>query len=446
MLTHPVLGLLIFVGIMFVVFQAVFTWSGPLMDLIDGAFGDLGQSVGAALGEGAFSSLVEKGIIAGVGSVLIFLPQILILFLFIAILEDSGYMARAAFLTDRMMRLAGLSGQSFVPLLSSFACAIPGIMAARTIPDRKDRLTTILVAPLMSCSARLPVYTILISSFVPNQKYLGGWLSLQGLVMAAMYFVGIFTAMAAAVLIKRFMLRGPAPAFLMEMPPYRRPMLRAVAQRLWERGGVFVRRAGTIIFAVVLVVWVLSYFPRPEHIAQQYEVEREALAQQTDLDDAARADALADIDHREARDYLEQSAFGRIGHFIEPLFRPLGWDWRISAAAMASFPAREVVVAVLGTTFAVGDDIDVDDDDSAGTMRAALQNATWPDGRKLFNLPVALSLMVFFALCLQCGATVAAIKREANSWGWAIFAWCYMTGLAWVAACVVYQASYALLM
>ncbi len=216
---------------------------------------------------------------------------------------------------------------------------------------------------------------------------------------------------------------------------------------------MFLKRAGTIIFAVVLVVWLLTYFPRPSSIGAKYDAERAAVEQEVavleNVDESERAELLEErigaIGHRESAEYLEQSAFGRIGHFIAPVFYPLGWDWRISAATMASFPAREVVVAVLGTTFAIGDEIDVDDDQSAGTMRDALQHATWPDGRKLFTLPVALSVMVFFALCLQCGATVAAIRREANSWGWAIFAWCYMTALAWIAGCVVYQVGTALM-
>ncbi len=433
-ITHKVWGSLVFIGVMGAVFQSVFSWATPLMDVIDGAFKDLATAVGAALPPGALASLVTDGAIAGVGSVLVFLPQILILFLFIGILEDSGYMSRAAFLMDRVMRFSGLSGQSFIPMLSSFACAVPGIMATRVIADRRDRFATILVAPLMSCSARLPVYTVLIAAFIPHRHFLGGWLGLQGLVMLSLYLLGIVLAVVAASLFKRTVLKGPTPTFLMELPAYKWPRPRAMALRLLERAKVFVLRAGTVIFSVSVVVWALSYFPRSPSIHADFEARRVAATAENAAGEA-RERALAALDAAEDATYLEQSVFGRIGHAIEPVFRPLGWDWRVAMAAIASFPAREVVISVLGTTYALGKDVD----EGSDTLRTALQQARWPDGRPVFTAASALGLMVFFALCLQCAATVATIRRETQSWKWPAFAWTYMTVLAYLGALLTYQ-------
>ncbi len=433
-ITHKVWGSLVFVGVMGAVFQSVFSWATPLMDLIDGAFKDLATTVGAALPPGALSSLVTDGAIAGVGSVLVFLPQILILFLFIGILEDSGYMSRAAFLMDRVMRFSGLSGQSFIPMLSSFACAVPGIMATRVIADRRDRFATILVAPLMSCSARLPVYTVLIAAFIPHRHFLGGWLGLQGLVMLSLYLLGIVLAVVAASLFKRTVLKGPTPTFLMELPAYKWPRPRAMALRLIERAKIFVLRAGTVIFSVSVVVWALSYFPRSPSIHADFEARRAAVTAELAAGET-REQALATLAAAEDATYLERSIFGRIGHAIEPVFRPLGWDWRVAMAAIASFPAREVVISVLGTTYALGKDVD----EGSDTLRAALKDAQWPDGRPVFTAATALGLMVFFALCLQCAATVATIRRETQSWKWPAFAWTYMTVLAYLGALLTYQ-------
>jgi ferrous iron transport protein B len=364
----------------------------------------------------------------------VFLPQILILFLFIGVLEDSGYMSRAAFLMDRVMRFAGLSGQSFIPMLSSFACAVPGIMATRVIADRRDRLTTILVAPLMTCSARLPVYTVLIAAFIPHRHFVGGWVGLQGLVMLSLYLLGIVLAVIAASIFKRTVLKGPTPTFLMELPAYKWPRPRAMVLRLIERAKVFVLRAGTVIFSVSMVVWALSYFPRPAAIHDQFEARR-AEVSATVVSAETRDAELSNLAAAEDATYLEQSVFGRVGHAIEPVFRPLGWDWRVAMAALASFPAREVVISVLGTTYALGKDVDQGSD----TLRSALQEAHWPDGRPVFTAATALGLMVFFALCLQCAATVATIRRETQSWKWPAFAWSYMTVLAYLGALLTYQ-------
>lgn len=451
-LTHRVLGSIVFFLLMLVIFQAVFTWAGPLMDLIDGGVGWLGETVSAQMADGALKSLIVDGIIAGVGGVVIFLPQILVLFLFVAVLEDCGYMARAAYLMDRLMAPVGLSGKSFIPLLSSFACAIPGVMATRVIENRRDRFATMMIAPLMSCSARLPVYILLIAAFVPLQEYAGGYVTSHGLVMMAMYLVGIVAAVFVALILKRTLLRGPTPPFVMELPSYKMPSPRIVFFRMVDRGWAFLKNAGTLILAVSIVVWAALYYPHDsESIEAPYVAQREAAEEHlattsegTPEHDAA-AEQLAEIEQHIAGAYQRQSYLGRAGHFIEPVVRPLGWDWRIGSAAIASFPAREVVVATLGILFDVGGEVDVEDEQQRGRLQAALENATWHGtDRKLFTLATALSIMVFFALCAQCAATLAVIKRETNSWRWPLFTFAYMTSLAYVAALVTYQVATAL--
>ncbi|MBX3412993.1 MAG: ferrous iron transport protein B [Pirellulales bacterium] len=446
-LTHKVWGTLIFVVIMAIVFQSVFRWAGPAMDLIDGGFGALGEWAGTILPEGVLQSLVVDGIIAGVGGVLVFLPQIFILFLFLAILEDCGYMARAAYLMDRLFVRIGLSGKSFIPLLSSFACAIPGVMATRVIENRRDRLTTMLIAPLMSCSARLPVYTVLIGAFIPERAYFGGLLKLQGLTMFAMYVLGIVVAAGVALVLKRSLLRGATPPFVMELPAYKWPAPYTVLHRMFDRGWAFVRRAGTLIVAVSIVVWAALYFPHPtEEIEGPFTARRAAIeAQLSALPTEATEresleEKLAAIDGEIAGAYQRQSFLGRAGHWIEPLVRPLGWDWRIGAATIASFPAREVVVATLGIIYNLGGEVDIEADEDRTRLESALRGAKW-DGtdRPVYNTPVALSIMVFFALCAQCAATLVVIRRETNSWRWPIFTFVYMTALAYVAALVTYQ-------
>ncbi|HVU89456.1 MAG TPA: ferrous iron transport protein B [Pirellulales bacterium] len=443
-LTHRVWGTLAFALTMLIVFQAVFSWAGPAQDLIDVGVGRIATFAEEHMSEGALRSLVVDGLIGGVGGVLAFLPQIFILFFFIALLEDCGYMARAAYLMDKLMVRVGLSGKSFIPLLSSFACAIPGIMATRTIENRRDRLTTILIAPLMSCSARLPVYALLIAVFIPDRSFLGGLLNLKGLTLAAMYLIGIVTATVVALVLKKTLLRGPTPPFVMELPSYKIPAMSIVLHRMLERGWSFVRRAGTLIVAVAVVVWASLYYPHDPAIEAPYAEQRVALESQLEAMPATAAERqaidarLAEIDHRVAGAYQQQSWLGRLGHWIEPAVRPLGWDWRIGCAAIASFPAREVVVATLGIIYNLGE-VDVENTSDAG-LDDALRQATW-DGtdQKVFNVPVALSLMVFFALCAQCAATLVVIKRETNSWYWPAFTFAYMTALAYLGALVTYQ-------
>ena len=444
-LTHRFFGTLLFALLMLIVFQSVFRWAVPAMDLIDTGVSALGELCGGLLPAGALNSLLVDGIIGGVGAVLVFLPQIFILFFFIAVLEDCGYMARAAYLMDKLMVRAGLSGKSFIPLLSSFACAIPGIMAARVIESRRDRLTTILVAPLMSCSARLPVYVVLIAAFIPSRSYLGGLISLPGMTLFAMYLLGIVTAVVVALLLKKTLLRGETPPFVMELPSYKWPGPRTVLYRMWDRAFAFVRRAGTVIVAVTILVWAALYFPRNvAEIEAGFAPEREELErriEQLPEDAPAHQEAtarIAQIDNEIAGQQQRQSYLGRMGRLIEPAVRPLGWDWRIGSAVIASFPAREVVVATLGVIYNLGADVDPEADGTK--LRSTLKQATW-DGsdRPVYNTPVALSLMVFFALCAQCASTLVVMRRETNSWRWPAFTFVYMTSLAYVGALITYQ-------
>lgn len=448
-LTNRFWGTLLFAAVMVLVFQAVFAWAVPLMDLIDAGCGAMGDLVAAWLPEGMVRSLAVDGIIGGVGGVLVFLPQILILFLFIAILEDCGYMARAAFLMDRLMARVGLSGRSFIPMLSCFACAIPGIMAARVIENERDRLTTILVAPLMTCSARLPVYALLIAAFIPPTTCLGGYLSLQALTLLSLYALGIVTAVVMAMVFKRTILRGRTPPFLMELPSYKWPSPRTVIYRVFGRAWIFLRTAGTLILVVSMLVWAALYFPHDQQAVEgPFEAERTALlaeAETLDTDDPRSeqvAARLAQIDGEIRGEYQRQSLLGQAGQFIEPVVRPLGWDWRIGCAVIASFPAREIVVATMGVIYNLGEDVDVESEEDVTRFHARLHEATW-DGsdppRRVFNIPVALSVMVFFALCAQCAATLAVIRRETNSWRWPVFTFTYMTVLAYIGALITYR-------
>jgi ferrous iron transport protein B len=436
-ITHRVWGLLIFLGLLFLIFESIFLGAEPLQDGLEAAIAWMGEQSTTWLAPGPLKSLIQDGIFAGVGGILVFLPQIVILFGFLAVLEDCGYMARAAFLMDKVMARCGLSGKSFIPLLSSFACAIPGVMATRVIEDRRDRLATILVAPLMSCAARLPVYTLMIAAFVPTDTALG--LGLHGLVLFAMYMIGIIVAPLAALLFKRTILRGETPIFILELPPYKRPSLRSVLYRMAERGWAFVRRAGTFILASMIIVWALLYFPRTDTQGRYYDERVTELKEKIETAKGAKQATepleteLADVQG----EWKRNSYLGRLGKALEPAFIPLGWDWRITSASLASFPAREVIVGVLGMVFDVGEV----DEEQTEPLEKRVQEATWQDGsgRKLFTLATALSVMVFFALCCQCASTLAVIKRETNSWRWPIFTFTYMTVLAYVAALATYQ-------
>ncbi|MBL8049473.1 MAG: ferrous iron transport protein B [Chthonomonas sp.] len=421
-LTHRVFGLIIFVGIMYLLFQSIYTLAGPVQGWIEDFFGWLGGKVGGwTEGNPMLQSLLVDGLIAGIGGALVFLPQIVILFALIAALEGSGYLARAAFLMDKLLGWCGLSGRAFVPLLSSFACAIPGVMAARVMPDPKSRLATILVAPLMSCSARLPVYILLIGAIIQPQ-FGSGW---AGFTLFAMHLLGLLVAIPVVLVLNRGVLKGKRLPFVLELPRYQWPKLRDVWISMYSRAKVFVTTAGTVIVAMSILIWATTYFPRSEgrqaewraEYAQQAPAFREAVSEENFL----------------AERTAENSYLGQFGRAIEPAFRPLGFDWRLSTAIVAAFPAREVVVSSMGIIFSQG----AEQDEESADLRRTMQEARWPDGRKLFTPTTAVGFMVFFALCCQCMSTLAAVKRETNGWKWPAFMFFYMTALAYLGAWIV---------
>lgn len=443
LLTHKVWGLIAFLALMYLVFQSVYSWAGPFMDLIDMGKSVVQDTVSNVLsGWPMIESLVADGIIEGVGAVVIFLPQIMILFFFISLLEDTGYMSRAAFLMDKLFSWCGLSGKSFVPLLSSYACAIPGVMATRTIQDSKARLVTILVAPFMSCSARLPVYVLMIGAFI-EPRY---GAAVAGAVLFLMHFVGLLVAMPFAYLMNKYILKTPPQPFLLELPSYQIPKVRDVMLKMYSQGKEFVVNAGTVIFAITIIIWALLYFPRTESV----EIEtREAFvseiaAQNGWTEEFALASIhedeaiVAALDHKVSSAFIEQSWMGRIGKTVQPVFAGAGFDWKITVGVIASFPAREVIISTLGIIYSLGGDVD----EEAGDLREAMASQKWQSGPKagmpIFTIPVVIALMVFFALCQQCGATLAVIAQE-TSWRWAALSFGFMTILAWLASIGINQ-------
>ena len=448
-LTHRWVGMLIFALIMFVVFQSIWWVAKWPMDGIQWIQGLASGGIEAFLPPGALRSLLVDGVIAGVGGVVLFVPQIAILFFFIAVLEDCGYMARAAFVMDKLMTSVGLSGKSFLPLMSSFACAVPGIMATRTIESRKDRMVTLLIAPLMSCSARIPVYVLMVSAFVPAIKYAGGWISLQGIVLMGMQSIGAIVAIPVAWLLKRFLFPGEPATFLMELHSYKWPSMVVIYQRVWERVVSFVARAGSLIFCTTILIWAACYFPGDhrlldESVATLEQLQKtQAIApvslEQTQIEEnqireKQMEEKLGEV-NRLRSELIETSFLGMAGHRIEPIVRPLGWDWKIGVAVIASFPAREVIIATLGTIYSLG----TGEDEKSQSLQDQMQQARRPDGRPVFSLATAMSIMVFFALCAQCSATLMTIRRETNSWRWPIFSFVYMTTLAYIGAWLTYQ-------
>ena len=398
---HPVIGPALFVAVMVVFFQLIFAWAQPAMDFIDAGVANLGNAVHARLPAGLFADFLADGLIAGVGAVIIFVPQIALLFTLLYLLQDIGYMARAAFVIDRVMAGVGLEGRAFVSLLSSYACAVPGIMAARTIPSPRHRLVTILVAPLMTCSARLPVYALLIGAFVPAVQ-VAGPLGLQGLVLLALYAAGSLTALLVASVLTRTLLREDAMPFYMELPPYRLPTAKLLASQVWRSTWAFLRRAGTIILAVSIVLWFLLTFPQQQAPAG-----------------ASSAEA--------SRHAIEHSFAGRAGHAIEPVIEPLGFDWKIGIGLVASLAAREIIVSTLAQIYAASEE--------ETSLRAAVQRDIDPrTGEKIFDAPTVASLLVFFVFSLQCMSTLAIMRRETNSWRWPVFAFSYLLALAYGAS------------
>jgi ferrous iron transport protein B len=422
-LTHRFWGSLIFLGLMYLVFASIYTLASPFMDAIESAVGWLGDAVSPLLeSQPILQSLAVDGVIGGVGAAVVFLPQILILFLFISILEGTGYLARAAFLMDRALGWCGLNGRAFIPLLSSFACAVPGIMATRVMPDRRSRLATIMVAPLMSCSARLPVYVLVIGAFFEPMIGPAG----AGLALFLMHFVGVAAAAPAAWLLTRGRRASRLPLAL-ELPRYQAPKARDVALTLLNRAKVFLKTAGTMIFVMSIIIWSLSSFPRSSDPEAEYRPDYEALS--------PLAQERVSLEGYLAQRQMEASALGRMGRFLEPIFVPAGFDWRMTTAILAAFPAREVVVASLGILFTPDQDVEEDE----GGLREGLKSAVWPDGRPLITPWTAAGFMVFFALCCQCMATLAVMRRELGSWKWPLIAFAGMTCLAWLSAVILNQ-------
>ena len=425
LLLHRFWGLVIFVGMMYFVFQSVYSWSGPFMQLIEDGIAHVQSIASSALvSTPMLQSLIVDGVLSGVGAFVIFLPQILVLFLFISLLEETGYMARAAFLMDKLFQWCGLNGKSFVPLLSSYACAIPGILATRTINDKKIRIITIMIAPLMSCSARLPIYILMIGIFV--EPIYGP--AISGITLFFMHFIGVLVAAPAAYLLNRCIQRKSiATPFVMELPRYRVPNLKNICSRIYESGYAFISSAGTLIFAFTIVIWALFYFPRPASIESE-------IRSQNTVELLDESSLQANIDSA----YLENSFGGQLGKGLQPIFNSAGYDWKITVAVIASFPAREVIIATLGILYSLGGEMD----ENSRDLRASLKNATWEDGERkgqpVFNLAVAFSIMIFFALCMQCGATVAIIAQELN-WFWAIGSFITLSFIAWVASILTYQ-------
>ncbi|MDH4070909.1 MAG: ferrous iron transport protein B, partial [Ignavibacteria bacterium] len=401
---HRYWGYLIFLALMGIMFQSVFSWALTPMELISDAFDETGRFLTAVLPPGDLRDLLVDGALAGVSAVVVFLPQILFLFFFLGLLEDTGYMARAAFLMDKLMSSVGLHGKSFIPLLSSFACAIPGIMATRTLDNSKDRLATMLVAPLMGCSARLPVYTLLIAAFIPS-IYLFGFVSLPALVLLSLYMLGLVAALLIAWIFRKTFLKGRSSTFIMELPPYRKPSIRSILIQMWERSRIFLQSAGTFILGVSIVLWFLATYPRLENATP---------AQQ-----------------------LEMSYAGQAGRTIEPLIKPLGFDWKIGIGLIGSLLQREVFVSTMGTIYNIQN---ADDDAGSVSLGAHLKNDRDPvTGDPSFTILTAICLMVYYVFAMQCMSTVAIMRRETNGWKWPLFQVGYMTALAYGTTFIVYQ-------
>ena len=432
-LLHPLTGFALFLLVMGVVFQSLFSWADPAIGLIETSFGLLSDGVVSVLPEGILRDFITEGLIAGVGGVIVFLPQILLLFFFIGVMEDSGYMARVAFLMDRLMKAVGLHGRAFVPMLSGFACAVPAILATRTMERKRDRMITMMVVPLMSCSARLPVYTLLIAAlFDPDARVLG-FLPVQSLLMISMYLFSTVIALVAAAVLGRTIFKGPQVPLILELPPYRLPQWRSVFRMMVSRATVFLREAGGVILVCTIVLWALLSFPKHPKLETDYEGQRAVAEAQ--FDGAALESELTRIDGAESGEIFRNSYGARLGKAVEPTIQPLGFDWKIGIGLIGAFAAREVFVSTMGVVYGVGDDVD----EESETLREKIRNERWEDGRTVYTPLVGLSLMVFFALACQCMSTLAAVYRETSTWRWPLFMFVYMTTLAWIASLVVYQ-------
>ncbi|MCB9746679.1 MAG: ferrous iron transporter B, partial [Alphaproteobacteria bacterium] len=423
-LIHPVFGFAVFLVVMFTLFQALFAWSDPAIGAIEAVFGAAGEWTAAALPEGLLNDFVVNGLIGGVGSVVVFLPQILLLFFLLGLMEDSGYMARVAYLMDRVMRTMGLNGRAFVPMLSGFACAVPAIMATRTMERQRDRLLTMMVVPLMTCSARLPVYTLLIGALFPAATVMG-FFPAQGLLMVGMYLFSVLTALFAAWVLSKVALPASRVPLLLELPPYRMPRLIDVLRMMWIRSRMFLSEAGTVILGCTVALWVLLSFPQSPTLSKDYDA----------LMSSATTEQVEALEAEREGELLRKSYGGRLGQAIEPVIAPLGFDWKIGVGLIGAFAAREVFVSTMGVVYGLGGDVD----EGSSTLRERMRAEVRQDGQRTYTPLVGLSLMVFFALACQCMSTLAVVKRETGGWTWPAVLFAYMTTLAWVASFVVYQ-------
>jgi ferrous iron transport protein B len=431
-LTHPWLGVVIFLIVMVLFFEAMFAWSEPMVTVIEHMVTFVQERAARALPHGPFGDLLVHGVLAGVGNVVVFVPQIAILFLFLGLLEDSGYLARVAYLADRMMKGVGLHGRAFVPFLSGFACAIPAVMATRTMEHRKDRLVVMMSLPLISCSARLPVYTLIIASLFAGHHRVLGVLSVGSLLLMSMYALSLVATLATAALWRRTVLRGPVPELVLELPPYRMPLLSNLWVYAWRRVRTFLTDAGTVILALTVVLWALLSFPKDPQVQAKYEALQSQVRHEVPA--AAQEQALQRLATQQAQEQMAHSMAGKLGHAIEPALKPLGFDWRIGVGIIGSFAAREVFVSTLGIVYGIGDT-----DGTSTPLREAIRQARDADGRRVFSPLVGLSLMVFFVFACQCISTLAVVRRESGSWRWPALMFVYMTALAYVASLAVYQ-------
>ena len=440
--THKFWGMLIFIAVMALMFLSIFTFAQWPMEMLSNLFSWAGDWVHKSMAGGDLESLLEKGVVLGVGAVVAFLPQICLLFLFIGLLEDTGYMARAAFLMDRLMSKVGLHGKSFIPMLSSFACAIPGIMATRTIETPKDRLVTILVAPLMSCSARLPVYTLLIGACIG-----GVWM--KSLTMLSMYLLGIVVALGMAWIFKKTLLKGETPMLVMELPPYRRPVLKVVLRHTWDRAKLFLVRAGTVILGINILLWFLVSYPSHPEIRRNFADQRASMLKVFAQDQRVpstneQARMLEQLDADRDSALVQGSFAGQTGRLLAPAIAPLGFDWKMGIGILSSFAAREVFVSTMSIVYSAATHANENEAAHNQNLQKILASQERPDGSKVYTPLTAITLMVFYVLALQCVSTVAVVRRETNSWKWPLFQWVYMGVLAWLLAFVTFQCGHLL--
>jgi ferrous iron transport protein B len=427
-LIHPILGYIIFFGILFLIFQAIYAWSGPLMDAVDGLFASLGEYVGGNFPEGPLNDLLVNGIIAGIGGIVIFLPQIIILFLFIALMEETGYMSRVVFLMDRWLKPFGLNGKSVIPLMSGAACAIPAVMSARNIENPKERLLTMLVTPFMTCSARLPIYIVIIGLVIPDTEFLG--FNLQGITLFGMYLLGIIGALLSALVLNKIIKSVRNSFLIFELPTYKKPDLKNVLNTVWEKSLGFLVGAGKIILAISIILWVLGNFGPNDRFS---EPEKYIATEKPHLSDE-------EIQLEVTAYKTEYSYLGYLGRGIEPAIRPLGYDWKIGIGLLASFAAREVFVGTVAVVYSLGEDVDIEDDAQKATlferMKSEINRNT---GLPTYNFATGISLLLFYAFAMQCMATIGVVRKETGSWKWTIIQAGFMTGLAYVAALIAYQ-------